>query len=129
MGSLTDYGEEAVAKHAMGLLSWAMPSTYLALFTADPGESGSTASEASGSGYARVALSGKLTWNSGAGRVENSSIIRFNSVGAGTYSHVGILDASSGGNMIAVTAIPSPETVPSTRPVEVAVGDLQFVVT
>jgi hypothetical protein len=50
---------------------------YLALFTADPGEAGAVASEASYTGYARVALAKSGAWTDGGSSFTNAALIQF----------------------------------------------------
>lgn len=69
--------------------------TYISLHTADPGTSGLTG-EASGSGYQRVAT----TWTGGAvdGTIAGSAVDIVAPVG--TYTHIGVWSAQSGGSFI-----------------------------
>lgn len=81
---------------------------YISLHTADPGTTG--ASETSGSGYAR-----KLTtWTGGSsdGSVAGSEVTF--DAGAGTYTHIGIWSASSGGTFIAGFALSSSAVLSAT---------------
>lgn len=49
---------------------------YLALFTADPGESGSLVAEATYTGYARVALTKATAWTDGGSSFTNAALRR-----------------------------------------------------
>ena len=52
--AMTDYLEAALAKHSVGLEAFTPPvSIYLALFTADPTDSGSLVNEVSAADYTR----------------------------------------------------------------------------
>lgn len=87
--------------------SSAAGSFYIALFTADPTESGGVASECSLGGYARVAVarnSGGLTVSGN--QVSNAAKISFPVVTSGTetITHWGICKESTGDNMIAYGA-------------------------
>ncbi|WP_280465225.1 phage tail fiber protein [Nocardia brasiliensis] len=64
---------------------------WVSLHTADPGTTG--ASEASGGSYARV----QGTWTSGTGGALTMPELTFNAP-AGTFTHVGLNSASSGGS-------------------------------
>ncbi|HEC09748.1 MAG TPA: hypothetical protein ENI86_09310 [Acidimicrobiales bacterium] len=73
------------------MLSYAAgTSTWASLHTSDPGETG--ASEASGGGYARVAI----TWGSPSGDSMVSGSLDFTAP-AGTYTHIGYWTGNSGG--------------------------------
>lgn len=71
---------------------------YLALFTADPGESASLASEATYTGYARVALTKATAWTGGANPFTNAALIQFGACTAGSsaITHFAVVDTASG---------------------------------
>ncbi len=71
---------------------------YLALFTADPGESASLAAEANYTGYARVALTKASAWTGTASPFTNAALIQFGACTAGTnaITHFAVVDTSSG---------------------------------
>lgn len=71
---------------------------YLALFTADPGESGSLTAEADYTGYARVALTKASAWTGTASPFSNTALIQFGACTAGTnaITHFAVVDAASG---------------------------------
>ena len=71
---------------------------YLALFTADPTESGSVANEANYTGYARVALTKATAWTDGGSIFSNSALIQFGACTAGsnTITHFAVVDTASG---------------------------------
>lgn len=71
---------------------------YLALFTADPTESGSVANEANYTGYARVALTKATAWTDGGSTFSNSALIQFGACTAGsnTITHFAVVDTASG---------------------------------
>jgi hypothetical protein len=79
--------------------SWRAGATqYLALFTADPGESGSLVSELNYTGYARVALTKSSAWTSSGSTRTNTALIQFGACTAGTNTatHFAVVDTSSG---------------------------------
>ena len=71
---------------------------YLALFTADPGESGSLAAEATYTGYARVALTKATAWTDGGSSFTNAALVQFGACTAGTnaLTHFAVVDTASG---------------------------------
>jgi len=111
MGSLSDYLELELLDHVFEVGAYTPPTIYIALSTADPGESGGTIAEPSGNGYARVAHS---SWNTAATRaIDNNGVITFpQASGAwGTITHYAIFDASTSGNMLAYGSLATPKSV------------------
>jgi hypothetical protein len=109
--------------------STAAGSFYIALFTADPTATGSTANEATYTGYARVAVarnSGGFTISST--NVSNTAAITFGecTAGSNTITHFAIMTAISGGDMIIRGALSSSLAVStsSNQIPEFSAGDL-----
>lgn len=71
---------------------------YLALFTADPGETASLAAEATYTGYARVALTKASAWTGTSSPFTNTNLIQFGACTAGTnaLTHFAVVDTASG---------------------------------
>ena len=71
---------------------------YLALFTADPGETASLAAEATYTGYARVALTKATAWTDNGSTFNNAALIQFGACTAGTnaLTHFAVVDTASG---------------------------------
>ena len=71
---------------------------YLALFTADPGETGSLAAEATYTGYARVALTKASAWTDSGSTFTNANLVQFGACTAGTsaVTHFAVVDTDSG---------------------------------
>ena len=106
MAAFSDYLEGKVAQFMFknNAETFVTPgdSLYVALFVGDDGlEAGTLTSEASGGAYARqqVAAAG---WTQTGGAVENTADIEFPVATAawGVVSHVAIMDAASGGNVL-----------------------------
>ena len=98
--SLTNALETITLKYLLTADSVTRPTAwYLGLFTSDPTDTGSAGTEVSGNGYTRTAVtftvSGDVATNSGAVEFPAAT-----GSGWGTISHVGVIDASSGGNMV-----------------------------
>jgi hypothetical protein len=109
-------------------LSWdAATSLYVALHTADPGESGSYASEANYTSYARVGVlrSGSGFTVSG-NTVQNAGIVQFPQSTGGTnvITHVSVGTADSGGQMLYSGALNAPLTVTNLIQPQFAAGSL-----
>lgn len=92
-------------------LTWALttsavtrPTTwYIGLFTSDPTETGAAGTEVTGGSYARTGVTFTVTGDT----ATNSAAVEFAAATAdwGTITHIGVMDASSGGNMIVHAAL------------------------
>lgn len=71
---------------------------YLALFTADPGETGSLAAEATYTGYERAALTKASAWTDGGSSFTNANLVQFGACTTGTsaITHFAVVDTASG---------------------------------
>ena len=105
------------------------PTQYLALFTADPGEAGSIASEANYTGYSRVALVKATSWTGTSSPFTNSNLIQFGPCTAGNnvLTHFAVIDTASGSvNMMISGALSSPLNVSSGIQPQFAIGSLSI---
>jgi len=104
-GNLSDYLKNELRKHVFRTGSFTKPTTlYVALYTAAPSDSGG-GTEVSGGSYARVQVGpSDAAWSAHAtaGRTQNLSAVTFPAPTAnwGTATHVGLHDASTGGNLL-----------------------------
>jgi len=98
-------------------------SWYLALYTAAPSDTGG-GTEVSGGSYARKAVSFTVSGDT----ASNSAAVEFDVATAawGTISHVGVFDASSGGNLIAYAALTASKTIDDGDVLRVPAGDLDI---
>ena len=99
--SMSNTTENATLKmHLMGVdpTYRAGATQYLALFTADPGETASLAAEADYTGYARVALTKGSAWTDGGSTFTNAALVQFGACTAGTsaITHFAVVDTASG---------------------------------
>lgn len=114
---MSNYLENALLDHVLNNTSLTSPTTvWLALFTADPGETGSLTNEVTttGTAYARqVASFGAAS----SGTSTSDADIEFPQATAsyGTVSHVGIMDnATAGaGNMLFYTSLTTSKAIDS----------------
>lgn len=124
MTAATNYLESNLCDHAMGKTSYTKPTTtYVALSTADPTETGSQSNEPSGNGYARQNASTAFgAANSTTGTAVNTSVITFGpctTSGWGTITHALYCDSLTTGNGLIYLALTASRTI--------SVGDsLQF---
>lgn len=124
MDNKTDYLEDAVLNAVLRNITFTSPATvYVGLFTADPGESGSQASEVAAGEYTRMAVT--FGAPSG-GTVANTGIITFpTAVGSwGVITHGAILDAATLGNMLYTGALAASKTVDPGDTISFAIGAL-----
>ena len=102
MAALSNYLESALINHILRNTPYTSPGTsiYIALYTSNPTDADS-GSEPSGNNYARVQVT---AWDapSTPGVTQNTNVITFPTASGswGTITHVGIRDASSGGNLL-----------------------------
>jgi len=99
--SISDYLENAILNASLRNVSLAVATPYVALFTANPGETGASG-EATGGSYARQAA----TFNVPAsGLSDNVALISYTNMPASTITHIAIFDAVSAGNMLYAGAL------------------------
>ena len=97
---------------------------YVGLFTADPTDTGSGATEISGNAYARVAA----TFTVSGDTATTSAAVEFAAATGswGTISHIGIFDASTGGNLIAHSALTASKAIGTGDVFRIPTGDLDI---
>lgn len=101
MAALSDHAEALLLDWLMTNGSATRPTAwYVALYTAAPSDSGG-GTEVSGNGYSRQAVTFAAATSPG-GTTSNTGDISFTASGGnwGTITHIGIFDASSGGNLL-----------------------------
>lgn len=126
MAGKSDYAENKVIDHMLGVATFAAVTPYVALMTAAPSDSGGGTECAYGS-YARVATSGKFGAASG-GSSANTSEIAFpeGSSGSETATHFAIYDASTSGNLLGWNALTTSRAVGSGITPRFAIGALVY---
>ena len=110
MAAMSNYLENALINAVLRNTSYTSPSVvYVGLYTSDPTDA-NTGTEVSGGSYARKAVTFGAPSN---GASSNSALIEFNQATAnwGTVTHMGILDASTGGNLLLHGALTSSKTI------------------
>jgi hypothetical protein len=99
---IADYAENKILEHSVGRASWTMPATWIALYTAAPGDAGG-GTEVTGGSYARFATTTTTHWAAASGgSIANLIDLVFPTATAnwGTITSVAILDAATVGNFI-----------------------------
>lgn len=113
--SLSNYTELKILDHLNGKTEFTMPTVYVGLSTANPGDTASDLAEPSGNSYARIATTG-ATWAAAAGGIaSNAAAITFpTATGAwGTITYFALFDALTSGNMLASGALTQAKAVAS----------------
>lgn len=130
-GSKSDFLENRILDHLLGGPDFNRPATiFLALSTAAYSDSatGSSMSEVSGGGYARVAVSNNTTnWpNASGSQKANGEVFTFPAATGnwGTVQSFYIVDASSGGNCLYGADLTVARTIASGDTASFAVGSI-----
>lgn len=115
MSAFSDFLENEILDHILGGADYARPANlFFALYTAGPTDAGG-GTQVSGSNYARVSVTNNATNfpAATAGQKKNGSVITFPTASGtwGTVTHVGIFDASSGGNLLMHAALASSKLI------------------
>lgn len=113
MSQFSNYLEDILINAVLRNTAYTSPTTvYVALYTSDPGEDNS-GTELAGNGYARQAITFGAPSN---GVTSNSGDVTFGPASAswGTVTHVGILDASTLGNLLFYGPLSASKTVGDT---------------
>jgi len=123
MAEMSNYLENALINATLRNTSYTSPTTvYVGLYTSDPTDAGS-GTEVSGGSYARTAV----TFGAPSGGVStNSAAVEFpQATGSwGTVAYIGILDASTSGNLLYHTALDASKTIASGDVFRIATGSL-----
>ena len=124
--SFSDYLENKVLAHVFGGSAYTAPTTiYVGLFTADPGESGSS-NEVSGNGYLRQSMAFTVSGSAAA----NTSAVEFpTATGSwGTVTHTALYDASTSGNMLAVGQLSASKSIGTNDVFRFNAGDFDITI-
>jgi hypothetical protein len=121
MSGLSNYLENKLLDHVLRNVSYTPVTTvYLALYAGSPTDASSGGSEVAVTRQA-------ITFGAASsGTVSNSSSISFASMPAVTVTHVGVFDASTGGNLLIHGALASSVIAASGDTFTIAVNDLDI---
>lgn len=135
MSAASNYTENKVLDHVLGTTAWSpAPSTvYLGLFTntssnaATNLEAGTLTDEVStsGSAYGRQSIA---FGSASGGSASNSGTVTFSAATSnwGTITHVAIMDAQTGGNVLFWGAVTTSKTIESGDTFQVSSGNLSI---
>ena len=127
MAALSDYAEKLLLDWMMTSGSATRPTAwYVALYTAAPSDSGG-GTEVSTGGYARQSVVFDAATSPG-GTTSNSADVSFTSVGGnyGTVTHMGIFDASTGGNLLWHGVLSASKTVEDGDTITFSAGNIDL---
>jgi hypothetical protein len=127
MAALSDYAEKLLLDWMMTTGTATRPTSwYVALYTAAPSDSGG-GTEVSGAGYARQSVAFDAA-SSPAGTTSNSADVSFTAVGGdyGTVTHMGIFDASTGGNLLWHGVLSASKTVEDGDTITFTAGNIDL---
>ncbi|NNU89756.1 hypothetical protein [Anoxybacillus sp. CHMUD] len=125
MSAISNYLENALINAVLRNTPYTSPSAvYLALYTSDPTDA-NTGTEVTGGSYQRQ----QITFSAPSdGMVSNSNEILFPVAtdNWGTVTHIGILDAATGGNLLFYGAVTTPKTISTNDQLKINVGDISI---
>jgi hypothetical protein len=123
MAEMSNYLEGAIINAVLRNTSYTSPAAvYVGLYTSDPGE-GNTGTEVSGGSYARTAVTFGAPSN---GVSTNSASVTFPTATGtwGTVTHIGILDATTSGNLLYFTPLDASKSIASGDVFTISTGNL-----
>jgi hypothetical protein len=129
MAALSDHAEKLLLDWMMTTGSATRPTAwYVALYTAAPSDSGG-GTEVSGNGYARETVTFAAATSPG-GTTSNTGDITFTAAGGdwGTITHIGIHDASTGGNLLWHGQMTASKTVADGDTLQFSTGNIDLTI-
>jgi hypothetical protein len=120
---ISNYLENALVNAVFRSVQYTSPaSIYVALYTSDPTDANSGA-EVSGGAYIRKAITFAAPVD---GVASNSADILFPvaTTNWGTVTHIGIMDALTGGNLLFYSPITTAKTISTDDQLKIATGDV-----
>lgn len=123
MAEMSNYLEDALINATLRNTTYTSPATvYVGLYTSDPTDA-NTGTEVSGGSYARTAVTFGAPSN---GVSTNSAAVEFpQATGSwGTVGWIGILDASTSGNLLYHTALDVSKTIDTGDIFKISTGNL-----
>ena len=129
MAALSDHAEALLLDWLMTNGTATRPTAwYVGLYTAAPSDSGG-GTEVAGNGYAREAVTFAAATSPG-GTTSNSGAVSFTASGGdwGTITHIGIHDASTGGNLLWHGAMTASKIVNDGDTLEFSTGNIDLTI-
>lgn len=122
--SFTNFLETELLDHAFGNAAYTAPTThYLALYTAAPSDTGG-GTECTGTSYVRTTVA----FTTSGDTASNTGAVEYPTAGGswGTITHVGVFDASTGGNLMAYGTLTASKAIDTGDVFRVPAGDLDI---
>lgn len=129
MAALSDHAEALLLDWLMTTDSVTRPTAwYVALYTAAPSDSGG-GTEVTGNGYSRQSVTMASATSPG-GTTSNTGAVTFTASGGnwGTITHIGIHDASTGGNLLWHGTMTASKTVNDGDTLEFSIGNIDLTI-
>ena len=125
MAEISNYLEQALINGTIRGTTYTAPSTvYVALYTTDPTDA-DTGTEVSGGSYARTAVTFATASGTSGSVASNADVTFPQATGSwGTVGWIGIMDASTSGNLLYHTALDASKTIDSGDIFKIASGSL-----
>lgn len=127
MSALSDYSEKLLLDWMMTTGAATRPTAWwVALYTAAPSDSGG-GTEVTGAGYSRKSVTFDAASTPG-GTTSNSNAVTFTASGGnyGTVTHIGIMTASTGGNLLWHGALTASKIVNDGDTLEFSIGNIDL---
>ncbi len=132
MASFSNYAEDKVLDNIFRGTAFSVPNLHIALFTSSAGlETNNAASQteitAAGTGYARTAVPSYTGFTAAAsGKTTNATALEFPvaSLDWGTVTHIALMDAETGGNVVLWGSIRNARPIYSGDIIRFAVGSI-----
>lgn len=127
MSALSDYSEKLLLDWMMTTGAATRPTAWwVALYTAAPSDSGG-GTEVSGAGYSRKSVTFDAAATPG-GTTSNNNTVTFTASGGnyGTVTHIGIMTASTGGNLLWHGALTASKIVNDGDTLEFSIGNIDL---
>lgn len=123
MAAMSDYLENAILNATLRGQAYTSPATvYLALYTSDTTDA-KTGIEVSGGAYVRQTIAFNTPIN-GAATSTADVLFPIATAGWGTVTHIGILDASTSGNLLYHGELTNTKTIATDDQLKIAAGDI-----
>lgn len=129
MAALSDHAEALLLNWLMTSGSATRPTSwYVALYTAAPSDSGG-GTEVSGNGYSRQSVAFAAASSPG-GTTSNTGAVSFTASGGdwGIVTHIGILDASTSGNLLWHGSMTASKDVKDGDTLEFSIGNIDLTI-
>ena len=125
MAEMSNYLENALLNGTLNATTYTAPAAvYVALYTSDPTDA-NTGTEVSGGSYARTAVTFATASGTSGSVASNADVTFPQATGSwGTVGWIGIMDASTSGNLLYHTALDASKTIDSGDIFKIASGSL-----